>query len=176
MTGWRAASARDASPPGGQGCVQIAPQSITPVRLMQMQVVLIYMNSGLWKLGGPTWRDGSTIHYVLNLNTYQRFPGTLPVALDPLLTLGTYLTLFWELTFGFMLLNRWTRRVALLFGVALHVGLWVSMELGTFSWVILASYIAFVDPQTVSNLWARLRFSSRSRQSDETQTRLAETA
>lgn len=150
-------------------------QAITPIRLMQIQVALIYMNSALWKLGGPTWRDGSTIHYVLNLNTYQRFPGTLPVALDPLMTLSTYLTLFWEMTFGLLLLNRWTRRAALAFGVALHVGLWVTMELGTFSWVILASYVAFIDPELVSRLSARRWLSAPSLRSDETQVKLPET-
>jgi hypothetical protein len=131
-------------------------QSITPIRLMQIQVALIYMNSALWKLGGPTWRDGSTIHYVLNLNTYQRFPGVVPVFFEPFMTVSTYLTVFWEATFGLMLLNRWTRRAALLFGIALHIGLWVTMELGTFSWVILASYIAFMDPQLVSRWMQRL--------------------
>jgi hypothetical protein len=140
----------------GKGRLQSSSQAIAPLRLMQFQVALIYMNSAFWKLGGPTWRDGSTIHYVLNLNTYQRFPGTVPIALDPLMTLSTYLTLFWEGAFGLLLLNRWTRRAALAFGVALHVGLWATMELGTFSWVILASYIAFIDPQLVSQWSARL--------------------
>ena len=134
-------------------------QSITPIRLMQIQVALIYMNSALWKLGGPTWRDGSTIHYVLNLNTYQRFPGVVPVFFEPLMTVSTYLTIFWEAAFGLLLLNRWTRRAALVFGIALHVGLWVTMELGTFSWVILASYIAFMNPQLVSR-WAKWMQSS----------------
>ena len=127
-----------------------AVQPITPIRLMRIQVALIYMNSALWKLGGPTWRDGSSIHYVLNLNTFQRIPIGVPVAFEPMLTVLTYATLFWEMTFGLLLLNVWTRRAALLFGIALHLGLWLTLELGTFSWVMLASYLAFLDPEWVN--------------------------
>ena len=150
-----------------KGRFRLPPQAITPIRLMQIQVALIYMNSALWKLGGAAWRDGSTIHYVLNLNTYQRIPGPVPVAFDPVMTLMTYLTLFWEASFGLMLLNRWTRRAALMFGIALHTGLWMSMELGTFSWVILASYIAFIDPHRVSQWSTKLQSFKRSTQADD---------
>ena len=69
--------------------------------------------------------------------------------------MATYITLFWEMSFPIMLFHRWTRRVALLMGVFLHLGLWVALELGPFSWVMLASYIAFLDPGFVSRMTGR---------------------
>jgi hypothetical protein len=130
-------------------------QPMWPVRLIRFQIAFIYVNSAFWKLLGPTWRDGSTIHYVMNLNTFQRFPVSPPVGAEWILTLATYITLFWEMSFPIMLFHRWTRRVALLMGVFLHLGLWVALELGPFSWVMLASYIAFLDPGFVSRMTGR---------------------
>ena len=127
-------------------------QPILPLRLIRGQVVLIYMNSALWKLFGATWRDGSTVHYVLNLNTFQRFPGATPVSIEPLLTLATYGTLFWEMSFGFLMFNRWTRRAALTAGVLIHLGLWATLELGVFSLMMLSSYVAFADPEWLSRV------------------------
>jgi hypothetical protein len=121
-------------------------EPIWPMRLIRFQVALMYLNSGLWKLFGATWRDGTTLHYVMNHNIFHRFPFAIPPAAEGALTLGTYLTLAWEIGFAFMLLNRWTRRVALMGGVCVHLGIWFGMEVGSFSWVTLATYVAFLDP------------------------------
>jgi hypothetical protein len=48
-----------------------------------------------------------------------------------------------------MLLHRWTRRAALTLGVLMHVGMWATLDLGTFSFVMLASYIAFIPPERI---------------------------
>jgi hypothetical protein len=67
-------------------------------------------------------------------------------------------TLFWEITFPVMMLNRITRRFALLLGVALHAGMWSLLELGPFSFVMIASYLTFVDPHKFSQRhWLRSR-------------------
>lgn len=126
--------------------------SIWPLRLIRFQVALLYLNSGLWKLTGVPWQNGSAVHYVLNMNIFHRFPGGVPVALDWTLVSATYLTVFWEVGFAFMLFNRWTRIVALAAGVLLHAGLWASLELGPFSAMMIASYLAFLDPRWVARI------------------------
>ena len=131
-------------------------QPIWPLRLIRFHIAIVYLNSGLWKLFGPLWRDGSAVHYTLNLNIFHRFPlESLPP--DWMLSLATYGTLAWELTFAFMLWNRWGRRLALIAGVLVHVGLWVSLELGPFSLVMLASYLAFLEPEWVSGAMRPLK-------------------
>jgi hypothetical protein len=97
-----------------------------------------------------TWRDGSAVHYSLSANLLQRFPPAIPPFFEPMLTIGTYLTIVWEIGFCLMVLRPWTRRVALVFGIALHLLMTVGLELQTFSLVMLASYIAFLDPKGVS--------------------------
>jgi hypothetical protein len=130
-------------------------QPIWPLRLIQCQVVLIYASSGLWKLLGPVWRDGSGVYYALSNNLFHRAPLVVPVEISSLIALATYGTLLFELTFPLMVLTRPTRRVALAAGVVLHIALWLTLELGLFSALMIAGYLAFLDPRRVAALSAR---------------------
>jgi uncharacterized membrane protein YphA (DoxX/SURF4 family) len=131
-------------------------QPIWPLRLIRAQVALVYLTSGLFKLLGPMWRDGSAVYYTTGQNIFGRvfhvYP--LPASLGWMLTVLTYLTVLWELSFPLMLLNRVTRRIALVTGVAMHLGIWATMEVGPFTWMMLAAYVAFLDPAAVTRLTA----------------------
>ena len=130
---------------------------VWPLWLIRVQVAIIYLNSGLSKLLLEPWRDGSAVHYAVSSNLFQRFPGAIPAALEPLATVGTYLTLGWEIGFAFMLLHPWTRRLALGFGIALHLVMGTMMELGTFSLVMLAGYLAFLEPDRLPQILGAIR-------------------
>ena len=132
--------------------------SVWPLRLIRIQVALLYLSTGLWKLLGSAWRDGSALHYVLDKNTYQRLSFTLPASLDWLATVATYFTLTWEIGFAFLLLSRWGRRFAIGTGVLMHLGMFAAVEVGLFSWMMIASYVAFLEPSTVTRFmsnWER---------------------
>ena len=125
---------------------------IAPLRLIRVQVALVYLSSGLWKLFNEQWRDGSAVHYVLNNNVYQRFRYEVPPGLDWLTTVLTYAVLFWEISFALMVLYRPTRRLAIIVGVMMHLGMLTAIEIGPFGWVMLASYVAFLEPERVPSL------------------------
>jgi hypothetical protein len=125
---------------------------IAPLRLLRFQVAVIYLSAGLWKLQSALWRDGTAVHYVLSYNVYQRVPGALAPELGWLTVMATYVTLFWELAFAFLVLYGPTRRVALLAGVGIHAGMFVMMEVGLFHFIMLAAYVSFLDPWRVAAL------------------------
>jgi hypothetical protein len=129
---------------------------IWPMRLIQFQVSLLYLNAGLWKLSHPLWRDGTALHYAISHNIFHRFPFPIPEGAAPFLAFGTYATLAWEIGFAFLVWNRWTRYPVLIAGVLIHAGIFVGMEVGSFSWVTLATYIAFLNPWTVASFLERL--------------------
>jgi hypothetical protein len=129
--------------------------SVAPLRLIRFQVALIYFNAGIWKLFNPHWRDGTAVHYVVQSNVYRRLPHGVPLAFDQLVSLLTYATLAWELTFALLLLSSRTRKVALIAGILIHLGMWSTIEIGPFHFVMLASYVAFLEPSLVSRLPAR---------------------
>ncbi len=135
-----------------------------PLFLVRFQLSVLYFAAGVWKLLDPAWRDGTALHWILQGNAYSRLPLTLPPALEPAASFLTYFTLAWELAFPLLVLFRRTRPAALLLGVALHTGMATALELGPFSAVVLAGYVAFLDPAFVASnaqAWlARLRIQA----------------
>jgi len=131
-------------------------QPIWPLRLMQCQVAIIYASSGLWKLFGPVWRDGSGVYYALSNNVFHRAPQAIPAGAATMMSVFTYGTLLFELAFPLLMLTKPTRRLAFAAGIALHVGLCIALELGLFSWLMIASYLAFLDPKRVCRFVTRI--------------------
>lgn len=128
------------------------------VRLLQIQLCLIYLSTGLVKLQGTgplegTWWDGTSIHYVLNYVTMSRWSfAQLPVPIW-LTAIMTYTSVAWEVLFTALVLHPRTRRWALWFGVAFHLGIWFTIEVGWFSFYTLAFYGAWIPGE----FWDRIR-------------------
>ena len=114
------------------------------------------------------------MHYTTSQNVYGRLfqVYAFPSSLEWILTALTYSALVWELLFPVMLLQRKTRAVALIAGIAIHLGIWATMEVGPFTWVMLASYVAFLDPENVARL---IRHPPRLASSVPTETRSSST-
>jgi uncharacterized membrane protein YphA (DoxX/SURF4 family) len=133
------------------------------LRLIRFQVALIYLNAGLWKIFNPLWREGAAVHYVVQNNVFRRLPQGMPLPFDHAISLLTYGTLAWELTFAFLLLFPPTRRVALVAGILIHLGMLSTIEVGPFHFMMLASYLAFLQPESVPLLPHRLHMMARHR-------------
>jgi uncharacterized membrane protein YphA (DoxX/SURF4 family) len=121
-----------------------------PLRLLLLQMMVMYGCNGLYKLFGESWQEGHSLYYVLNDITLARFSYVqlpVPVWLTRLLT---WAVLIWELSFPLLICLRWTRTPALLFGAAFHLGIFASMELGGFAPYALCLYLPFIP-------WERLR-------------------
>jgi hypothetical protein len=128
-----------------------------PIRFVQLHISVGYLLTFYLKTRGVTWFDGSALWYALNLDDLARFDVPDVMVTPPL---GTILTLLAVLTEAFVGLGVWwrrTRSLALLAGIALHAGIAFTMEIGFFSLVMVASYIAFVPSSTLERLLNRFR-------------------
>jgi hypothetical protein len=134
-----------------EGALQYAPA--WPLWLMRVQIAIIYLSSGLHKFAYPMWRDGSAVHWALNLNGFHRFPWPWPASLAPLEAFLTWSTLFFELMFWAFVLFRKTRPWILLAGIGLHLGLFLSLEVGPFSPLMIASYLCYLAPETTEKIF-----------------------
>jgi hypothetical protein len=128
-----------------------ASQPIWPLRIAQFQIGLMYLTSAFWKVQNPAWQDGSALHFFLLDDAAMRFPGGPPAGADGLLTVATYGVLVWEFAMPFLLFNGRTRKLALLSGVLIHIGMWAALDIQLFSLIVLAGYLAFVDPYAFSS-------------------------
>jgi hypothetical protein len=119
------------------------------LRLVFLQMVVIYFVNGVYKVFGEQWREGISLYYVLanpamSRVSYAQFP--LPPILLQVLS---WTVLVWELLFPLLVALRWTRAPALILGVLFHLGIWASLELGFFSAYMLTMYLPLVP-------WERL--------------------
>jgi hypothetical protein len=135
-----------------------------PVRLIQLQLCAIYLTTGLAKLRGGMWWDGSSMYYVFNDVTLTRWSyAQLPVPYWITVIL-TYLTVWWEVLFLPLMLWKRTRVVILLMGLAMHIGVFISLEVGWFSIYTMAMYAAWIPDS-----WWAARDKSTPRSGLETQ-------
>ena len=128
------------------------------LRLMQVQLSVVYLSSVWTKLGGTTWNDGTAVSYALRLEDIERFAPPASVATSELLVnLLTYGTLATEVAIGVFVWNRTLRPYVLTLGVVMHLGIDIALRVGFFSYGMLVLYLAFLPPETVSARLTTLR-------------------
>jgi hypothetical protein len=136
--------------------IPLTPASSTceawPVRLLQIQVCLIYLASGISKSYGTDYSDGSALWYALGNPTFSRFyPFAMPlfeVITGPLVIMSK-LTLWWELAFAFLVPFRRLRPWVLGYGVVVHGGIWVMLKIEFWGPIMLISYLALIKGEQV---------------------------
>jgi predicted DCC family thiol-disulfide oxidoreductase YuxK len=125
-----------------------------------LQIAIIYWFNFVHK-SGPTWRDGSAVHYVLWQERIVTWLGVqirthVPYVFTKLLTQGTLVI---EASAAFLILSpifwRWTRFAAALLVFGLHVGIAVMVNLGIFSYAMMA-FEPFLVTEAQWTLFARL--------------------
>jgi hypothetical protein len=123
------------------------------------QICMIYVASGLYKAQGARWQDGTAIYYPMQLSHYRPWPWLADLLVqNPLMvTVVTYFSVFIQLFFPLMLLQRWTRVLAICGVLAMHTGIAVAMGLPFFSLFIMAGDCLFVRDATFAAIWRRVR-------------------
>ncbi|MCB9894415.1 MAG: DUF393 domain-containing protein [Planctomycetes bacterium] len=127
------------------------------VRLAQFQLVVVYFFTGIDKVRGVhdgslgDWVGGHAIYRALNHGTISRFAvfGDWPWWL---FAPGSWITLVWEIAFPLLVLWRRTRWYALSLGYAMHVGIFLTMEVTHFSFTIMAFYWLFVPAAVLMDM------------------------
>jgi hypothetical protein len=134
-----------------------------PVKVLFVQLAVLYFFSGYYKVISPLWRNGYVMYWVSHDLYWSLYPGPasrLPVWLHQL---SAIVTLIWELGFSVLAVLKRTRAVTLILGVIFHLGTLFTLEVGNFALYSIACYTAFAP-------WERLRRVSREPQASATVT------
>ncbi|AGB25470.1 Vitamin K-dependent gamma-carboxylase [Mycobacterium sp. JS623] len=137
-----------------------------PIRLIQVQLALIYFFTAQTKLIGPAWNDGTAVSFPWRI--YQEWailPAPLWVAEQPfLVNVATWSTIAIELSLAILVWNKRLRYPVLVAGVVLHIAIWLTLNIAFFSIAMLILYLAWVPWQTVRDIpdkakriWSRLK-------------------
>ncbi|MDP6931771.1 MAG: hypothetical protein QGG40_02600 [Myxococcota bacterium] len=154
------------------------PISAWPRYLVVLQLVVMYTSTGLHKVSA-SWTpagDFSALYFIFQQPTWQRFDMAWTAHVFPLTQLATVTTWLWEISAPLLLLSfwyRWTRlrggrlrgfmnrldwrRPFALFGLVLHLGIYVVMEVGTFTPTTLCFYLCLWHPDEWHLRFRRLR-------------------
>jgi hypothetical protein len=124
-------------------------RAVWPLRLVQIQVSVLYLAAVWAKVRGTTWNDGTALTYAFRMADLERFPVPGFIT-DSVLIVNvlTYGTLALELSIGILVWNRILRPWVLLLGVSLHLGIDYAVRVGFFSYAVLVAYAAFIPPES----------------------------
>ena len=118
---------------------------VWPLRLAQINFIFIYFSAGVAKLFDPVWLDGSALELTL-AHPFLAYPTASWMELSPLFLAGlTYLTTVWQLAFPLALFSRPLRVFFVLSALIFHVFIAITMRVGWFSEIMIASSLLFWD-------------------------------
>jgi Vitamin K-dependent gamma-carboxylase len=128
------------------------------LRLVQIQVSVLYLAAVYSKVEGGGWTDGSALSYVWRMDDIVRFhvPGFIAGSVT-LSTLAAFLTLAVEFMIGVFVWVPSARPLVLGLGVVMHIGIDLTLRIGFFSSAILVAYLAFLSPDAAGSLAIRAR-------------------
>jgi predicted DCC family thiol-disulfide oxidoreductase YuxK len=125
------------------------------IRLMQIQMAVLFFYSAISKTGGEDWRGGDAVWTVFTTDEHYQ-PLVLSVLASQywLVNVATYGTVFIEIAYTFLIWQRLTRPWLLAGALFLHSQFAVLMGLFYFSFVMMMGHMSFVRPEWLHRLGA----------------------
>ena len=116
-------------------------------RLIQLHLCIIYMFSGMGKLLGDSWWNGTAIWQAFAKLEYQSVDMTWMADWPLTIAALTHLTIFWEVFYCALVWPRLSRPIIIGLSVPMHLGIAVCMGMITFGLIMIVANMAFVSPQ-----------------------------
>ena len=136
----------------GQGRGAPTVRANVALRLIQVQLCVVYFFSGSGKLFGASWWEGTAL-WGAAANVQYRTLDLTWLARHPLVVNAvTLVTLFWEVGYAALIWPRLTRPVFLALAALVHLGIGLTMGMMEFGLAMLVANLAFVPAVT----WRRL--------------------
>lgn len=132
------------------------------LRLMQVELVIVYVGTVWAKVRGTEWNDGTAISYALRIGDITRFELPDRVLESELISgVLTYGTLAVEALVPILIWSRRTRPYAIAAGLLLHAFIELTVEVGFFSLLLGVAYLAFVPAESAEGWITRRATAAR---------------
>ncbi len=118
-------------------------------RMMQFQLAIIYMYTGFEKLKGSTWWDGTALWTVFANPQFVNYDFIFLRNFPIFFSVGTFITLLFEVYFPAMMLFKTGRYIYLALGIFFHLMIGVLLSLMPFSLVMIGIYPLFLDKKDI---------------------------
>lgn len=132
------------------------------LRMLQLQIVCVYLVSAWAKLHGLAWLNGGALYYALNMGpAWNRYLAPVLSQVPLVVLVGTVGTLLFEILFLPLVFSPWgqpwLKLLALIWGAAFHVIIALTLKLGWFSYVMVGTYVLFLEPGWIERLVGPLK-------------------
>ncbi|MDX3694236.1 HTTM domain-containing protein [Streptomyces europaeiscabiei] len=135
------------------------------VTAIAVQMCLVYMVSGLYKVQGQSWQDGTALFYIMRVPEFE-LPGIseLVYTNDVLVYVGTYATVIFLVYFPLGVLVPALRPWAAAASIGFHVSIGFFMGLTGFALTMIACDLVFLSPELGRALKAVRKLGARSKE------------
>jgi hypothetical protein len=145
--------------------VRFTPYSIIIGNLAWMalvaQVCIVYSTSGLSKVQGTMWQDGTAVYYILRTSEFSAWPALSQIVYENgyLTSTASYVAVLVQVFFPFLIFNRFLKLPTIFTVIGMHAGIGILMGLPVFALVMIGTEMIFVP----DSFWQRLRATYASR-------------
>lgn len=122
----------------------------TGLVLSCFQIIVVYTTSGVWKLLGDEWLDGTALFYALRIDNFMLYPALNELIWQStqFIHVATFISLWVQTLFVVFILWRPTRIFVLVCLIFMHLGIGLLLGLWTFSLVMIALDMLFIRDKT----------------------------
>jgi hypothetical protein len=126
------------------------------LRLIQIQLSVVYLWTVWHKLKGDLWVDGTAIYYATRLQNMTNFP--VPILLDNifLIKIMTWSALALEFSLGTLVWFKEFRKPLIAMGLFFHLGIEYMMSIPFFELIMMALLLTYYTPEEMrafANRW-----------------------
>lgn len=127
------------------------------LRLIQIQLSVVYIWTVWHKMKGDSWFDGKAVYYATRLESMKNFP--VPFLLDSMiiLKLMTWGTLIIELALGTLIWFKEFRKPLIITGILFHLGIEYMMSIPFFEIIMILLLLLFITPEEARSYIAKTR-------------------
>lgn len=120
------------------------PVSLWSLRLLQLQLTLVYCHTFFAKAPGSVWVEGTAVYYSSRIEDLTRI--SLPYVFEHLWTIYflSYSTLVIELALWTLIWFKEFRYIIIFIAIIFHLTIDLHMNIPLFEWMMIASYSLFV--------------------------------
>lgn len=127
------------------------------LRLIQIQISVVYLWTVWHKLQGDTWLNGTAVYYATRLEGMANF--SIPFLMNSMifLKLATWGTLLVETALGTLIWFKKYRKAVIYSGVLFHLGIEYVMSIPFFEWYMMALLVNFFTPEELKAFVMRVK-------------------
>jgi hypothetical protein len=119
------------------------------LRLIQIQISVVYLWTVWHKLKGDDWLDGTAVYYATRLESMKTFSLSFLLDSETFIRIATWGTLLIEVSLGILIWIKEFRKPLIFLGIIFHLGIELTMSIPFFEIIMISLLMLYLTPLEV---------------------------